>query len=358
MLWHATHTNWIGYKAGTWLCHLRFPVRYQKIVRDGVPIFWEKKGPTTIDRQPPIVDERERACIREKAEKALKRRYILRTGVNIKSLIRYFAVTKGEDDVRMVYDAKANQLNDAVWVPSFWLPTVESLVRSVDVNTWMMDRDIGDMFLNFQLHYLAMPFTGVDLRPLYEDGAEECFCFWVHNLMGFKPSPYNSVKVALIVEEVCKGDHLVMRAGLGGNKLKPFQWDCVRLNLPGPGYDPTLSWVSKLREDGNITCDLFTYVDDEQILGPSEELCWEASPTLTAKQAYLGIIDAACKFRPGIKTPGAWNGSVVHVLMTLGVCCLTSEEKWDNMKHILKDWHTILAAGDKELSHSKLTSDR
>ena len=97
-------------------------------------------------------------------------------------------------------------------------------------------------------------------------------------MMGFKPSPYNSVKVALLVEEVCKGDHLVMRAGLGGNKLKPFQWDCMRLNLPGPGYDPTLSWVSKLREDGNITCDLFTYVDDEQIWGPPRNYAGKPAP--------------------------------------------------------------------------------
>ena len=103
----------------------------------------------------------------------------MRTGVKIKSLIRYFAVPKGEDDVCMVYDATANKLNDAVCVPSFWLPTVESLVRAVDANSWMMDRDIGDMFLNFQLHHSAMPFTGVDLSPLYEDGAGDRFGYWV-----------------------------------------------------------------------------------------------------------------------------------------------------------------------------------
>ena len=101
----------------------------------------------------------------------------------------------------------------------------------------------------------------------------------------------------------------------------------MRLNLPGPGYDPNLSWVSKMREDGNIACDLFTYVDDKRIVGPSEELYWEASHTLAAKQSYLGIIDAAQKVRPRSKTPGDWAGSVVHVLKNLGVCCLTSEEK-------------------------------
>ena len=50
MLWHATHTNWFEYKAGTRLYYLSFPVHYRKIARDGVPIFWEKKGPTKMDR--------------------------------------------------------------------------------------------------------------------------------------------------------------------------------------------------------------------------------------------------------------------------------------------------------------------
>ena len=102
-------------------------------------------------------------------------------------------------------------------------------------------------------------------------------------MMSFKPSPYNSVKVALVVEEVCKGNRLETGVGSDGKELNPVQWDCVRLNLPGPGYDPNLSWVSKLREDGNIACDLFTYVDAEWKVGPSAELCWEARHTLATK---------------------------------------------------------------------------
>ena len=94
-------------------------MRYRKIARDGVPIFWEKKGPTSRARQPHIENEKERPSIREKVEKAVNRRYIMRKGVKIKSLLRYFAVPNGEDDICMVYDATANKLNDAVWVPSF-----------------------------------------------------------------------------------------------------------------------------------------------------------------------------------------------------------------------------------------------
>ena len=83
---------------------------------------------------------------------------------------KYVAVSKGEDDVRLVYDATANAngLNECVWSPSFWLPTINMLVRGLDKNSWMTDQDMGDMFLNFQLHESAIPFTGVNLLSLYE----------------------------------------------------------------------------------------------------------------------------------------------------------------------------------------------
>jgi len=360
MIWHATNTNWFEYKSGTRLYYLRFPLKYQKIARDGVPIYFETDGPTSMDDQPPINDKVKRARIREKVEKVLDRRYMLRTGLNIKSLIRYFGVDKGENDIRMVYDATANQLNDAVWVPTFWLPTLDSLLRALDGNSWMADRDIGDMFLNFQLHHSAMPYTGVDLKPLYDmdDQPEFRYAHWDRNLMGFKSSPYNSVKMALISEEVCKGDRKQTGVGNDGNELNPFQWNSVRLNLPGPGYDPSLSWVSKLRQDGRIACDLFTFVDDERVVAPTEDLAWQASHKLAAIQSYLGIIDAARKVRPCSQTPGAWAGAVVHILRMLGVCTLTSEEKWSKMKRILAKWYGRLSNGETELSHSELASDR
>lgn len=241
IIWHATHTNWFEFKAGSKLVHLRFPVRYQKIARDGVPVFFERPGPTSKKRQPRIPDPAVRAQVREKVEKVLKRRYMVRSGLKIKSLIRYFPVPKGEDDVRMVYDATANDLNDRVWAPSFWLPSVQSLVRALDKDCWMTDRDVGEMFHNFQLHYKALPYTGIDLVPIYEgvETTESMLAHWDRCLMGFRSSPYNSVKLLLIIEEVVKGDrHNSGTDPLTGAELNPFNWESIRLNLPGPGYDP------------------------------------------------------------------------------------------------------------------------
>jgi hypothetical protein len=218
--------------------------------------------------------------VKDKISKVVKRRYLLTTGINVKSLIKYFAVPKGEDDVRMVYDATANKLNECVWVPSFWLPTIDSLVRALDGESWMTDRDVGDMSLNFQLHRSVVPFTGVDLSSLYE-GSDEVglrWAVWDRNLMGFAASPYNSIKMALVAEEVCKGNRHEEGVGIDGKELNPFQWMRVRLNLPGlKEYDPCNSWISKLRSDGRVACDLFTFVDDERVTGPDEELTWQAS---------------------------------------------------------------------------------
>ncbi len=72
----------------------------------------------------------------------------------------------------------------------------------------MTDQDVGDMFLNFQLHESVVPFTGVDLSSLYGADKEEGlrWAVWDQNLMGFAASPYNLIKMVLAVEEVCRGD--------------------------------------------------------------------------------------------------------------------------------------------------------
>jgi hypothetical protein len=118
--------------------------------------------------QPLIADLGLRERSREKIAKVLHRRYLVPPTSPVKLHIKYFAVPKGEEDVRLVYDATANGLNECVWSLPFWLPSIDTLVRGLDENSWMTDQDVGDMFLNFQLHESAVPFTGVHLSSLYE----------------------------------------------------------------------------------------------------------------------------------------------------------------------------------------------
>ncbi len=193
-------------------------------------------------------------------------------------------------------------------MPSFWLPTIDSLVRALNEESWVTDHDVGDMFLNYQLHCTTVPYTGVDLSSLYENEDEvgPHWAVWDRNLMGFAASPYNnSIKMALVAEEVCRGDRHEAGTGTDGRELNPFQWASIQLNLPGSEGYACKSRVSKMRADGRIACDLFTFVDDEWVTGPDEDLTWQASHALASKQSYLGIQGAARKAQPSSKTPGA-----------------------------------------------------
>jgi hypothetical protein len=178
--------------------------------------------------------------------------------------------------------------------------------------------------------------------------------------MGFAASPYNSIKTALVVEEVCRGDRHEQGVGSDGKELNPFQWERVNLNLPGSEtYDPCQPWIVKTRADGRKACDMHSFVDDERVHGPDQNLTWQASHVLAAKQGYLGVQDAGRKARLSSKTPGAWAGSIVHVVPGLGVCVLTSNNKWKKMKSILEKWLTQVSSRQSpKLNHKELLSDR
>ena len=105
------------------------------------------------------------------------------------------------------------------------------------------------MFLNIKLHWTVGPYTGVDLSALYDSDEEPGpqRAVWDRNLMGFAASPYSSVKMALIVKEVCRGIRHEEGLGLDRKELNPFQWKFIHLNLPGTkDYNPCLSWILKM----------------------------------------------------------------------------------------------------------------
>jgi hypothetical protein len=145
-----------------------------------------------------------------KVWKFIKKGYIVPPGPGeVKSLIKYFTVPKGVldgvvQDWRVVFHAGANKLNDSVWAPSFVLPSLNLLLRIVDSNTLMSDRDMGEMFLNFGLDPRVWKFVAINLGPL-KLSSEECshrWMTWVRNLMGFGSLPSNSVTMYLIAEKI------------------------------------------------------------------------------------------------------------------------------------------------------------
>jgi len=69
----------------------------------------------------------------------------------VDSLTSFFAVPKGEGDIRTVYDGTKSSLNALFWAPLFPLPTVESLVRVFVTGSFMGDVGVREIFLNFIL---------------------------------------------------------------------------------------------------------------------------------------------------------------------------------------------------------------
>ena len=73
-----------------------------------------------------------------------------------------FYVSKGLNDIRMVYNASSCGLNAVLWATHFDLPVVQHILCSLLPGYYQCDMDIGEMFLNFPLHKDICLHAGVD----------------------------------------------------------------------------------------------------------------------------------------------------------------------------------------------------
>ena len=306
---YSTKCNWWEWLGGSRLFFWRWPLEFRIYARDGIPICWlPNKEPTSKRPQPPVHDALVKEQMTKKLNKVRNRGYV-RSGY-VRSLIRFFAVPKGNADIRMVYDGTASGFNDSVYVPNFGLPTIETLLRGTDPDTWMVDLDIGDMFLNFMLAEDARELVGVDITPFVEDELDgeslrTKWERWWRVAMGLKVSPNHAIRAVLFAEEFMKGDLTI--------PSNPFQTSTARLNLPGTKtYVPSMAWFSLIDREGNLSSILVIYVDDERVQASTENKAWLASHQVAARESYLGIQDAARKRRPPSQSPGAWAGSIIR----------------------------------------------
>jgi hypothetical protein len=155
-----------------------------------------------------------------KIQKIISRGYVKIGGIKrdfLKSYIDYFIVPKA-DDVRPVYNGTSCGFNEAVWAPNFWLPTAKSATRVLDYNYCGVDIDLGEMFLNFPLPRVFRQFSGIDISQFKSDlfssvgealGEIPRRLFkvrWERCWMGFRPSPYYSVRFYYWAEEIIRAD--------------------------------------------------------------------------------------------------------------------------------------------------------
>ena len=68
-------------------------------------------------------------------------------------------------------------------------------------------------------------------------------------------SPCRSLQLLMKAKFIAYGEKL--------NKNNPFQWEVMKLNLPGSEYyTPKLPWVTKVKTDGNLACEIYIYVNN------------------------------------------------------------------------------------------------
>jgi hypothetical protein len=205
----AANATWFEWEDSSRPFHWRWPEFYLKVIRDGLKVHFISKKPAFKRPQAATGCSKMRSRMKAKLDKVRKRRYIAPGFVS--SLTSFFAVPKGNNDIRMVYNASISGLNDSIWVPRFPLPTIQTHLRAVEEGTYMADLDIGEMFLNFILHSDLRALCGVDLTNYggtvgeFETVAWEV---WQRAAMDLKPSPYQAVQGIMVAEELIKGDHL------------------------------------------------------------------------------------------------------------------------------------------------------
>jgi hypothetical protein len=241
-----------------------------------------------------------------KIQKITARNYI--SDGLVLSLINCFAVPKGEEDIRLVYDGTKSGLNEAVFSPNFFLPFPDSMLMWVDCNSWFGDLDLGEMFLNYFLDKGVRAFSGVDISKLMNknlNNFKSIWKRWNRTFMGFTFSPYSSCKFFGWTVDIIYGDRW--------DSSNPYRWNKMSINFPGdPSYNPGQPRLCKMQGNA-IAAMLVVFVDDVRTINSSELKCRSSTQRAAQIIQYLGQQNAARKFRPPHVIPGPWCGSFVAI---------------------------------------------
>ena len=341
----ATFWDWNG---GSSPFFWRWQPEIQRDMRDGTPLFVTGPLPSNTRPQRMPANPSIAARIMEKVNKVRLRLYIA-VGL-VLSLTAYFHVAKGEDDIRMVYDLTASGLNEVLWAPSFWMPTIQNVLDCATHTSWFGDVDAGEMFLNYWLDPAIRPYAGVDVSWDTKGGGSggKRWERWTRMAMGMLPSPWVTTRLFAWAMEFMKGDRR--------DPANPFHWSEVRMDLPGdPTYDCSMPRVYKWNGVvGCIACDCKTFVDDSRTIGSTRALCRACTHQLETRMSYLGLQDATRKKRDAARAPGEWTGTIQRAIPGLGVFATVSQKKWDKAKGYLMDIKGAFTAAGGSMPHLDL----
>ena len=73
----------------------------------------------------------------------------------------------------MIYNVNSSGLNGSPWDTQFDLSIISNIIWEIEEDTFMMDRDVGEIFLNFVPRYKFRPCCGLDVtHVMSEDNLE------------------------------------------------------------------------------------------------------------------------------------------------------------------------------------------
>jgi hypothetical protein len=315
----AAGASWFEWSMGSTPFFWRWSEDSRALIRDGHPPWMKGPLPHSVKPQRSERNPAVQHMIHNKLRNVHDKGYI--GAGDVLNLTSYFAVPKGDSDIRMVYDASASGLNKCLWAPTFALPSSDTLLDLLTPESWMSDMDMGEQFLNFHLHEALQPYCGIDVRPFFDcTHTNTMWLRWSRCMMGLRISPYVAIKSTYLGEEIVQGNP--------GDNLNPLHWEKVCFNLPGsPQYTPSLPWVRRTTHTGEIASSVPRYVDDMRPVGSSAEACWDAMHQSATYFSYLGIQITGRKTRPPSQVPGPWAGTLAFASPDgIGVACLP--EKW------------------------------
>lgn len=322
---------------------------WRRDARDGVQFWHVAEPPRGMTRSPPCASREDTILLRRKIFELLFRWYLEDGHFDL--LIGVFGVPKGKDDIRAVWNAKSNGLNDTLWAPRFglpMLPDVEDIVvkwlsvplltyvlsgsppqdytqdESLYIKSYGFDNDCGQMFNNFQMHKKERKSHGVRFIHTRngQDIEPETFVRWCVLNFGCMCSPYLAYQGECRISEMARGDP--------ADPGNPFQYSRVLVNLPMTRtYDASLPRLMLLRSDGELASQVKLYIDDYRGAGRGKDHrpALAAQRRLAQKMNYYGNQDAARKRRFPSLAPGAWNGGLIHCTGPYPVKATTSK-KW------------------------------
>ena len=361
---HYCDSSWWKWIRGSALLFWRWPRTCITDARDGFKI-WITSPLPKYKRKQKYLKPDLASLVAEKIGDVRWKRYISPISFT-HSDVDYFPVPKGIDpdtgailDVRMVYNGTSSGLNEAVWAPSFWMPSPATATRQVTYGYYLIDLDLGEFFLNFPLSEFIRPYAGVRMEsmkshlnsnPKQEPVAR--YEAWSRLLMGFRPSPFCAIRHFYFAEEFVFGDP--------SDPSNAMRWDRVIFNLPGmKNFDPRMPWVYLWDDlDQCIAGIVITFVDDGRGSGHSPEHAWLVGKQYATRLQYLGIQHATRKIRPPSQEPGAWAGMILKTSNNRVVKSAT-QAKWDKVIPILDRIELeIFESDDQDLEFKQLEKER